>query len=305
MSGGPLASSGQEVSDMLRWNHMFTAQILDSAGNPMRLYGVDRSLRRVEAYVEAEVGEKFSVKIDCLFLHRETHVAYLYLGQQYITGAICKPDLWPVDLKERQISENEAQTLMFSKPAMTDDETNSIRKPEDVAKLGVVSVQLRRVDSQQPMKDSFPDASIGPQQAVYERAKKVGAIQFSAGPKIQRPSPGKAQCIIDPSFPPVFLDFHCTTRLGLQLLGHIPMDGADISSRSKKRSREEEEKNEAEKIEAEERRLRNELEILEQRRRSLGNASGSGSAGMRTKTSRSSVPVKKEKRKFDFTHGGT
>ncbi|CAD6947864.1 unnamed protein product, partial [Tilletia controversa] len=305
MPGGPTAASGQAVTDMLRWNDRITAQILDSAGNPMRLYGVKRSLlHRVEAYVEAKEGEQFSVKVNCLF-RKGTHAVYLHLGQQYITGAVCKPSHWPVNLKERQISENEAQTLMFSKPAVTDDETNSIRKPEDVAKLGVVSVQLRRVNNEQPMKESFPDASIGPQQAVYERAKKVGAIQFSAGPTIQRRNPGKAQCIIDPLFPQVFLDFHCTTCLGLQLLGHIPMDEAEISSPSKKRSREEEEKNEAENIEAEERRLRNELETLERRRRLLSNASGSGSAGTRTKTSRSSVPVKKEKRKFDFTHGGT
>ncbi|KAE8245268.1 hypothetical protein A4X13_0g6011 [Tilletia indica] len=300
MSAGPSSSSaGPAIVDTLRWND-FSAQILDSTNTALRLYGVKQEGRLLQAYVEAKEGEQFFAKVD--FSKRRSQEIYniwLRLGGNHITGQVCRPGSWPRLIKDRPISTSSAETLMFAKAAVTDDEVNSIRDPAEVARMGDIDLVLKKVESWKPINNhTFSQRAIGPQQAIYECSKKVGAINFGAGHTVPRADWGMSSCKFDDSFAPVTFKFHCTTRIGLQLLGYIPMEKESKSASStKKRSREEED------IEAEEKRLKKQLEELNKRRRVLGNAANSNNAD--TQTGESSISVKNERRKFDFGRGGT
>ncbi|KAE8261431.1 hypothetical protein A4X09_0g7665 [Tilletia walkeri] len=146
----------------------------------MRLYGLKQEDRLVEAYVEAKEGEQFFAKVD--FSKRRSQEIYniwLRLGGNHITGQVCRPGSWPRLIKDRPISTSSAETLMFAKAAVTDNEVNSIRDPAEVARMGDIDLVLKKVESWKPINNrTFSQRAIGPQQAIYERSKKVGAINF-------------------------------------------------------------------------------------------------------------------------------
>ncbi|CAD6892599.1 unnamed protein product, partial [Tilletia laevis] len=199
------------------------------------------------------------------------------------------------------ISHTEAQTLMFSKAALTDDEANSIRDPAEIARLGEISIVMQKVKSRYQMKRPvYSTVAIGPKQAIYERAKKVGAVQLGAGPVIQALAAPRSIPINDTQVPAVKFRVHCATRLGLQLLDYIPKEeDTSTSIPSKKRSREEEE------LEVESQRLKNQLEEVEKRRRVLADAESSRNAGSSAQAEEAPLSVKRERAKFDFSRGGT
>ncbi|KAE8268739.1 hypothetical protein A4X09_0g3601 [Tilletia walkeri] len=144
------------------------------------------------------------------------------------------------------------QFSIFSKPNVTDDEVDSVRDQTEVARLGEIQVEVMKVaQSSAPSPTKFPEAPIGPEKAVHERAKQFGAVHFGAGPTVRKPEPQRVNCTYDSTFKTVRFVIHCATRTGLELKGIIPMEAT--ASPPKKRSREEEE------IEAEEQRLRKAL----------------------------------------------
>ncbi|KAE8218000.1 hypothetical protein CF319_g8037 [Tilletia indica] len=291
-AGSSSSSAGPAIVDTLRWND-FSAQILDSTNTALRLYGVKQEDRLLQAYVEAREGEQFSAKVDFAKKYdTQIYSVWLHLGGNHIVGYACSAPNWPQYLKHRPISKSSAETLMFAKAAVTDDEVDSIRDPAEVARMGDIDLVLRKVESVKQQKDHvFSQRAIGPQQPIYERSKKVGAVNFGQ-------DRGTVTSKTDPNFAPVTFKFHCTTRIGLQLLGYIPMEKeSESASSTKKRSREEEE------IEAEEKRLKKQLEELNKRRRVLGDAANSNNAD--TQAGESSISVKNERRKFDFGRGGT
>ncbi|KAE8240797.1 hypothetical protein A4X03_0g8349 [Tilletia caries] len=190
---------------------------------------------------------------------------------------------------------------MFSKAVLTDDETNSIRDPAEVAGLGAISINMHKVKSiRRRIERKFNTEAIGPQQAIYERAKKVGAVQLSAGPVIQKRASPKVKSTYDRTVPVVIFKVHCVTRVSLQLLGYIPKEIENNSPcPAQKRAREEDE------ILAEETRLEKQLEELKRRRRVLGNAGSPANAGPSTQADESSFTIKAERTVFDFSQGGT
>ncbi|CAD6884098.1 unnamed protein product [Tilletia controversa] len=267
----------------------------------MRLYGIRKDGNSAEAWVEAKEGEQFSIKARRKAKIRAGEFSvHLSFGGQFVAGRICGPDDWPCNIGERYISTTEAQPLMFSKPKVTDDEVNCIRKPEEVARLGEIRIEVRKVESTQSCEERlYSTEDIGPQKAIYERAKKVGAVQLGVGPTISKPSQPPVLPIYDETFEKVTFTIHCTTHVGLQLLGHIPIptqiEAPPISP--KKRSREQDD------IEVEQKRLRDELDRLDKRRRILDEADSSSSAV--AQAGKSSISVKRERTVFDFSRGGT
>ncbi|CAD6897491.1 unnamed protein product [Tilletia controversa] len=299
MSGAPSASSGPAANDTLHVNE-FSAQILDNTRTPMRMYGIRVDDRTAEAYVEAKEGEQFSVRLNSSN-RSHTFAAVLKVAGQHFGSYLCPPPNWPRFISDRSCSESEAQTLLFSKVVVTDDEMNSINDPAEVARLGEILIELRKVASHQPsIVPKFPVTDLGPEKAIYERAKKVGAIQSGAGPIVQRPYSARSSWTHDATFQTISFKVQSSTRVGLQQLGHIPKDEEVPSASSiKKRSREEE------KIEAEKKRLRSELERLENRSRVLQEAGSSRGTGTSTQDGEVSVSVKNERRAFDFSSRGT
>ncbi|KAE8258537.1 hypothetical protein A4X03_0g4344 [Tilletia caries] len=277
-SPAPSGETADTVTDALFplkniYHQGFIARLLDRTGNslPMRFCAYDH-MGRIHAYIEAKEGEEFSVQIIDSLNARCTYSAALFLG----------------------LHETVAQTLMFSKPAVTDDEANSIRNPAEVAGLGMISIIVRKVLQTYPCVQLYPQDVLGPQKAVYERTKQLGAVQISAGPTINKPRTEQVGCIYDDTFPPTEFVFHCTTRIGLQLNGIIPVETAPTAKQ--KRTREEEE------LDAEEQRLQKELENLKKRRRVIA---GDTDNAENARPDENAIRVKREKRAFDFSTGGT
>ncbi|CAD6912708.1 unnamed protein product [Tilletia laevis] len=271
-SPAPSGETADTVTDALFplkniYHQGFIARLLDRTGNslPMRFCAYDH-MGRIHAYIEAKEGEEFSVQIIDSLNARCTYSAALFLGLQF----------------------------MFSKPAVTDDEANSIRNPAEVAGLGMISIIVRKVLQTYPCVQLYPQDVLGPQKAVYERTKQLGAVQISAGPTINKPRTEQVGCIYDDTFPPTEFVFHCTTRIGLQLNGIIPVETAPTAKQ--KRTREEEE------LDAEEQRLQKELENLKKRRRVIA---GDTDNAENARPDENAIRVKREKRAFDFSTGGT
>ncbi|KAE8245266.1 hypothetical protein A4X13_0g6013 [Tilletia indica] len=286
MSHTSSASSGPANNKTL-YCDSFSAQILDGNGNPMRLYGIKREGRLVEAYLEAKEDEQFSVKVDSSDLFGSYSVR-LELGGQWCESHLCWLTQWPTIIQGRQISESEAETLKFRRTAITDDEMHSIRDPAEVDRVGEISIKLRRVTSERPCSPpSFPTTALGPTKAICEKIKKLGALQFSAGPTVPSPDSPFVRCTYDANFLMIF-KISCFTRFGLQLLGLIPSD------HEYKRRREEI-------MEAVEKRLQNEINELRRWRRLY---SGSEHSGMQASEA-STSSVKTEPAEFDFSSGGT
>ncbi|KAE8252050.1 hypothetical protein A4X13_0g3742 [Tilletia indica] len=279
-------------------SHLFKFRLLDSTGKAMPLYDIKRCKNdHVHAYVEATEGEQFSVAVDT-FCPFDKYAAFLYLGGQHVAGHLVTNEC-PANLSERQISKNEAQSLIFSKPNVTDDEVDSVRDQTEVARLGEIQVEVMKVaQSSAPSPTKFPEAPIGPEKAVHERAKQFGAVHFGAGPTVRKPEPQRVNCTYDSTFKTVRFVIHCATRTGLELKGIIPMEAT--ASPPKKRSREEEE------IEAEEQRLQKALETLKKRRRVIvGDAENASNAATHARGDKDTRAVKREPSLFDFSTGGT
>ncbi|KAE8227645.1 hypothetical protein CF326_g7452 [Tilletia indica] len=290
MSQTTSTSSGPADSNTLHCDS-FSAQILDGNGNPMRLYGIKREGRLVEAYLEAKEDEQFQVKVEAS-VKNGTYAATLEIGGKWCETLVCEVDDWPVIIQGRQINEDQVETLMFCKAEVTDDELQSIREPEEVARLGEVCISLSKVSSKQEGVEIFWNDGINQEQPIYEKAKKVGAIQIGAGPTINSQNPRCCHCTYDTTFTPIDFTIRCTTRIGLQLLGHIPPNQGS------------ENRGEEEEMEAEEKRLEKELIEVKKRRRLRNNADSSRalvSQAGEASTSR----VKMERTKFDFSRGGT
>ncbi|KAE8257235.1 hypothetical protein A4X03_0g4738 [Tilletia caries] len=247
MAGKSSSSSGPAPVHTLK-SLAFTAQVLDSAGKPMRFYSVREEDNLVQACVEAKDGEQFSIRLDTTD-RSSNYSAKLQLGGQHISSTFVKPSYWPVAIKDRRISETEGQRLMFSKAAVTDDDKDSIRDPIAVTGLGEITIIIRKVLSTLLKgKRTYPKSQhIGPQKAIYEKAKKVGAIQFGAGPTVNKPRTNSVKPTHDDRFVPIEFKIQCATRIGLQLLGHIPKDKERQPTKTAVRRRrsggEEEEKN--------------------------------------------------------------
>ncbi|CAD6984976.1 unnamed protein product [Tilletia controversa] len=301
-SPAPSGETADTVTDALFplkniYHQGFIARLLDRTGNslPMRFCAYDH-MGRIHAYIEAKEGEEFSVQIIDSLNARCTYSAALFLGLQFVSSQLSYPGGGggALTIKDRPISETVAQTLMFSKPAVTDDEANSIRNPAEVAGLGMISIIVRKVLQTYPCVQLYPQDVLGPQKAVYERTKQLGAVQISAGPTINKPRTEQVGCIYDDTFPPTEFVFHCTTRIGLQLNGIIPVETAPTAKQ--KRTREEEE------LDAEEQRLQKELENLKKRRRVIA---GDTDNAENARPDENAIRVKREKRAFDFSTGGT
>ncbi|CAD6884888.1 unnamed protein product [Tilletia controversa] len=314
MPGESSSSSGPAPIETLR-SLAFTAQVLNNAGNPMRFYGVREEANFAQAFVEATDGEQFSIKLDMPDPSNK-YEAILQLGGQRVRSYMAEPDTWPITFKDRRISKTEVQSLMFSKAVTTDDDKDSIRDPAEITRLGEIAVTIKKVlstlEGKTPCLESW---QIGPQKAIYEKEKKVGAIQFRAGPTFNKPSLGHTIVICDDKFVPVEFKIRCATRVGLQLLHHIPKDDESSSAKKKKkRSREEEEELAAQgerlqkRLEEDQKRLEEVQKRLEevQKRRRGGSEEGSPDPHDSSPPADGmSLNVKKERMKFDFSAGGT
>ncbi|KAE8232919.1 hypothetical protein CF326_g2041 [Tilletia indica] len=117
--------------------------------------------------------------------------------------------------------------------------------------------------------------------------KRLGALQFCAGPTIPSPDSPMFECTFDANFVLMF-QISCFTRFGMQLLGYIPLD------QEYKRRREE-------MMEAVEKRLQNEIDELRRWRRLYSGSDHSGTQASDASTS----SVKTEPAEFDFSSGGT
>ncbi|KAE8261695.1 hypothetical protein A4X09_0g7619 [Tilletia walkeri] len=143
MSHTSSASSGPANSNTLHCDN-FSAQILDSKGSPMRFYGIKREGSLVEAYLEAKEDEQFQVKVEAS-VKNGTYAATLEIGGKWCETLVCEVDDWPVTIQGRQINEDQVETLMFCKAEVTDDELQSIRELEEVARLGEVCISLSKL----------------------------------------------------------------------------------------------------------------------------------------------------------------
>ncbi|KAE8252036.1 hypothetical protein A4X13_0g3731 [Tilletia indica] len=312
MSSSSSASSGSADDSTLRCDGL-GAQVLNGSGNPMPFYGVRREGRLVEAYTEAKEGEKFAVKIDSPVLDG-TYIARLEIGGQLVREVVCKSQSEPVTIQHRQISETEAETLKFAKVVATgeypdyphselrwsdrksslpaDDEVQGVRDLAEVDRMCqihiIVNKEVRKGQSHQA---SFSKNDLVPKKEVYEKAKKVGAVQFSAGPIVASKAPPRYyKPIYDSAFPRVEFKIRCITRVGLQLRKFIPFEKEEKKKRPK----------EAEGVDALEKYLENELDRVKKRKRALEDAESSGSSGAQGRSN-----VKVEPVAFDFSRGGT
>ncbi|KAE8184698.1 hypothetical protein CF328_g7778 [Tilletia controversa] len=285
MPGASSSSSAAPAPVHILKAHAFTAQVLDSAGKPMQFYGVVQEKNFVQAFIEATDGEQFSLKLD----------------------TADRPSNWPIAIKDRNISKTEAQSLMFSKATVTDEEKDSIRDPAEVALLGEIHIEIKKVTSTRPCQtDRFSESPIGPQKAIYEKAKKVGSVQFGTGPTFNKTINSRHVVpTYDNSFTPIDFKIHCATRVGLQLRNFIPKDEDESKPKQKKKRTREEEEEDA----AEAERLQKKLEEI--RRRQRGEEQEEEDEGSADPHD-SSLPadgiamgVKKERTKFDFSAGGT
>ncbi|CAD6883929.1 unnamed protein product [Tilletia laevis] len=196
---------------------------------------------------------------------------------------------------------------MFSKATVTDEEKDSIRDPAEVALLGEIHIEIKKVTSTRPCQtDRFSESPIGPQKAIYEKAKKVGSVQFGTGPTFNKTINSRHVVpTYDNSFTPIDFKIHCATRVGLQLRNFIPKDEDESKPKQKKKRTREEEEEDA----AEAERLQKKLEEI--RRRQRGEEQEEEDEGSADPHD-SSLPadgiamgVKKERTKFDFSAGGT
>ncbi|KAE8195037.1 hypothetical protein A4X06_0g5098 [Tilletia controversa] len=332
MQGQPEFSSETAVIDTLRCNE-FTAQLLDSTGAPKHLYGIKEKDHFVEAYVEAKEGEQVSAKLDS-WDRSHIYKVLLRVGIQRFGSFLCEPSSWPRSLKYRSISKSEAQSLKFSKAAVTDDEKHSIRRPEKIARLGRLSIGLRQVRSLEIVKETFPEPAVGPWKAIFRGAETVDAIQFSSGPTIPKHSRGYgASCSFEETFTPIYFQFNCVTRAELQRLGHVLSDHAkdrlmeegedqdqeaqeeNVSTpkHAKKRPREEDGSHARKKrlqdlqkeLEELQEMERHEDLVLEKRRRLTGGSNSLRNANASTQAGESSISVKKEPTESGAGSAGT
>ncbi|KAE8245269.1 hypothetical protein A4X13_0g6010 [Tilletia indica] len=282
------SSPGSADDKTLRCDH-FSVQVLDSSDNPKQIYGLKREGTLVEAYIEAKEDEQFRIKVDSS-VQDGTYCAKLEVGGRWCEDRICRFRKWPIIFQGRQISASEFETLKFCKVTVSDDEFQSIRDPAEVARMGQISITMRKVASRNPCIPTFPQGSIAPTKAIYEKTKKLGALQFGTGPVVSSGHQNFFTCTYDETFTLSF-KICCVTRIGLQLLGLI---SPDLES---ERRREKE-------MEAEEKRLEKELNELRKRRRLLNSADRlrtSGEHAGETSTS----GVKMQRTAFDFSRGGT
>lgn len=121
---------------------------------------------------------------------------------------------------------------------VTDDESNSIRDRDYAARLASVKVTVERLvnvslESASPWRLE-EEIQLGPEQAIHESAKKVGALGFTSGPK-QVCQMGRQYYdgVPDPKFSTITFIFHCMTRVGLQVRKLIPLDEREDGSRNR------------------------------------------------------------------------
>ncbi|KAE8220102.1 hypothetical protein CF319_g6319 [Tilletia indica] len=288
MSSSSSTSSGSADDRNLRCDE-FSAQVLNGSGKPMPFYGVRREGRSVEAFTEAKEGENFAVRIDSSVLDG-TYSAKLVIGGRWVRTRICDFLDWPVTIKHRHISETEAETLRFAKVVTTDDEVEGMRDITEVDRMCQVCITVTKVCKKKPTQASFTHQDLSPKQQIYEKAKKVGAVQFSAGPTIASKAPRIWKTTEDSAFPRVEFKIRCITRVGLQLRKYIPFEKEEKKKRPQ----------EAEEVDALEKYLENELDKVKKRKRALEDAESSGSSGAQGRSN-----VKAEPIAFDFSRGGT
>ncbi|KAE8232921.1 hypothetical protein CF326_g2043 [Tilletia indica] len=288
MSSPSAPSSGAVDNNTLRCIE-FSVQVLNGSGNPMPFYGVRREGRLVEAYTEAKEEETFAVRIDCFILDG-TYSARLDIGGQMVESRLCDFQDGPTTIKHRQISQTEAETLKFAKVVTTDDEVQGVRDLAEVDRMSEMCIIMNKVCQKEPKEASFPHQDLGPKQQIYEKAKKVGAVQFSAGPVIPSTAPSRLKIKYDSAFPPVEFKIRCITRVGLQLRKYIAFEKEEKKKRPK----------EAEEVDALEKYLEGELDKVKKRKRALEDAESSGSSGAQGRSN-----VKAEPIAFDFSRGGT
>ncbi|KAK0560804.1 hypothetical protein OC861_006117 [Tilletia horrida] len=204
---------------------------------------------------------------------------------------------------------------------------NGIRDAEEVARLGSIRMSVQRLvdvreelTPEEPSEDEDDDdedaEELLPSHIIYEKAQKVGAIGFAAGPKRTRKMEAKYHLCgtPDPAFEQIDFIFHCMTRVGLQVKNLIPGKRRQKGGQSqystrmppdmqkikkehgerKRRRREREARDhERDDTDAEKAALKRKLQKLKERNAELQRQEGSSSR------------AKVEPVAFDFTQGGT
>ncbi|KAK0544695.1 hypothetical protein OC846_005968 [Tilletia horrida] len=301
--------------------------MLDGRGRPRTLYGTKKDRRTVECYVGAKEGEAFQVQVEGRPAANSCHEASFYVGEHCVSQISLGWGPFDHTASDCRVSAHDVCSLLFAKLTTTDNPDNGIRDAEEVARLGSIRMSVQRLvdvreelTPEEPSEDEDDDdedaEELLPSHTIYEKAQKVGAIGFAAGPKRTRKMEAKYHLCgtPDPAFEQIDFIFHCMTRVGLQVKNLIPGKRRQKGGQSqystrmppdmqkikkehgerKRRRREREARDhERDDTDAEKAALKRKLQKLKERKAELQRQEGSSSR------------AKVEPVAFDFTQGGT
>ncbi|KAK0565929.1 hypothetical protein OC861_003517 [Tilletia horrida] len=212
-------------------SHRFICRMLDGNGKALKLYVTKK-------VVEATEGDAFAVQMEHSASQKQWYRMTTWAGEHCVGGKILPPLCFRVTHQEHRVDEKHVCPLMFAKLDITDDESNSIRDRDYAARLASVKVTVERLvnvslESASPWRLE-EEIQLGPEQAIHESAKKVGALGFTSGPK-QVCQMGRQYYdgVPDPKFSTITFIFHCMTRVGLQVRKLIPLDEREDGSRNR------------------------------------------------------------------------
>ncbi|KAL9931222.1 hypothetical protein V8E36_009899 [Tilletia maclaganii] len=308
----------------------YTCQLLDEDEQPKRIYQAKKDGEHtVECFVEAEEGKSFMLRIarKCTpDSQAQQHMSSVYLGGKYAHSSGLRDRFfsWSHIHKHSIVAQDTVQAFTFAKANVTDDDQACVRDPAKVASIAEVKLNVHKVLKFVDCPPKYHEAALGADTPVWEKSKKVGLVDFGLGEtKRQTTATTYLQPFIDRTAPVLEFRFHCSTRFGLEIRKIIPDAENGINEASALRSsssaaagtaggaRKRPRDDDIIEIDMEEARLRQELQRLQQRRVALGENSNAGNAGSSSgspaqgSTSQSSISVKREKKKFDFSGGGT